>query len=325
MTQMTQRPPFGENSPHPGSRAADRVRHRTVQAGGLEVPILEAGSGPLVLCLHGFPDHAVSWTGLLDRLAQEGYWAVAPAQRGYWPGGAAPDGSYRAFSTGQDTLTLIEALGREQADLIGHDFGAVAAYAAASLDPTRVRKLVGMAVPYGPQLRTAFVTNGDQQRRSWYMFFFQTAMAEAAVALDDFAFIDRLWQEWSPGYELPDAERAALKETLRAPGVLTEILGYYRQLFTPPADEAALALQARSRRAITVPSLYLHGADDNCMSVELSDGMDDVFTNGLERIVVPGAGHFLHLEQPKTVADHILGFLNILQRPPTRSDAGSKA
>jgi pimeloyl-ACP methyl ester carboxylesterase len=115
MTPVAQRPPFGEDSPARGSQATDRVRHRTVQAGGLEVPILEAGSGPLVVCLHGFPDHAASWAGILDRLAQEGYWAVAPAQRGYWPGGAAPDGSYRISSTGQDVLALIEALGREQA------------------------------------------------------------------------------------------------------------------------------------------------------------------------------------------------------------------
>ncbi|MDX2600334.1 alpha/beta hydrolase [Streptomyces caniscabiei] len=310
MTQVTHRPPFGEDSPANGSRAVDRVRHRTVQAGGLEVPILEAGSGPLVLCLHGFPDHAASWTETLDRLAQEGYWAVAPAQRGYWPGGAAPDGSYLVSSTGQDALALIEALGREQADLIGHDFGAAAAYAAASLDPTRVRKLVGMSVPPARQLLTALATDGDQQRRSWYMFFFQTALAEAAVEQDDLAFIDRLWREWSPGYEPPEAERAALKETLRAPGVMTEILGYYRQLFTFPADEASRTLLARAIGDLTVPSLYLHGADDNCISVELSDGMDDLFTNGFERIVVPGAGHFPHLEQPKTVADHILGFLN---------------
>ncbi|MDX3233525.1 alpha/beta hydrolase [Streptomyces sp. ME19-01-6] len=313
MAPETQRPstqPSGGDSPTGGPSAGGLVRRRTVQAGGLEVPILEAGSGPLVLCLHGFPDHAASWVGILDRLAQDGYWAVAPAQRGYWPGGAATDGSYRASATGQDVLNLIEALGRERADLIGHDLGARAAYAAASLDATRVRKLVGMAVPYGPQLRTAWLTDGDQQRRSWYMFFFQTAMAEPAVVLNDFAFIDRLWQEWSPGYELPDAERSALKETLRAPGVLTETLGYYRQLFSPPTDEATRALEARASGAITVPSLYLHGADDNCMSVELSDGMNAVFKNGFERIVVPRAGHFLHLEQPKTVADHILSFLN---------------
>ena len=106
------------------SQATNRIRERTVRANGLDFPILEAGSGRLVLCLHGFPDHAQSWAHFLDRLAQEGYWAVAPALRGYWAGGAAPDGSYRALATGQDVLALIEALGAEQADLIGHDFGA---------------------------------------------------------------------------------------------------------------------------------------------------------------------------------------------------------
>jgi len=197
---------------------------RTVHANGLDFPILEAGSGPLVLCLHGFPDHAQNWQRLLDRLAGEGYWAVAPAMRGYWASGAAPDGSYRGWATGRDVLALIEALGRNQADVIGHDLGARAAYAAASLHASRVRKLVGMAVPYGSKLATALVADGDQQRRSWYMFFFQTRFAEIAIPLNDFAFIDRLWQEWSPGYVLPLAERAALKETLSQPEVLSQAL-----------------------------------------------------------------------------------------------------
>jgi pimeloyl-ACP methyl ester carboxylesterase len=145
MTQMPQRPPLGEKSPGGGSQGIDRVRHRTVQAGWREVPILEAGEGPLVVFLHGFPDDAASSAEFLDRFAQEGYWAVAPAHRGYWPGGAASDGSYDFASTGQDVLALIEALGREQADLVGHDFGTAAAYAAAGLDATGVRKLVAMA------------------------------------------------------------------------------------------------------------------------------------------------------------------------------------
>src|SRR6267154_2543595 len=117
----------------------------------------------------------------------------------------------------------------DQVRLIGHEFGARAGYAAASLAPTRVRKLVGLAVPHGPQLGTAFVANGDQQRRSWYMFYFQTRLAEAAVPLNDFAFIDRLWREWSPSYILPAAERAALNEMLGQPGVLSQTLAYYRQ------------------------------------------------------------------------------------------------
>jgi hypothetical protein len=95
-------------------------------------------------------------------------------------------------------------------------FGARAAYAAASLDATRVRKLVGLAVPYGKGLPTAFVADGDQQQRSWYMFFFQTRLAETAVQLNDFAFLDRLWREWSPGYVLPPADRSARREPFAA-------------------------------------------------------------------------------------------------------------
>jgi pimeloyl-ACP methyl ester carboxylesterase len=282
---------------------------RTVRANGLDFPILEAGDGPLVLCLHGFPDHAQSWIPVLDRLARAGYWAVAPALRGYWVGGAAPDGSYRASATGQDVLALIEALRAEQAVLIGHDLGARAAYAAASLDAALVRKLVGLAVPYGKGLTTAFVADGDQQRRSWYMFFFQTRLAEMAIQLNDFAFLDRLWREWSPGYVPPASDRSALKEAFGQPGILSQALAYYRQLFTPPSLPAAQALEALASRPIAVPTLYLHGAEDGCMSAQLSEGMEAMFTHGLERVVMPGVGHFLHLEQPDAVLDHILRFL----------------
>ena len=289
--------------------AFESLAHRTVRANGLDIPILEAGAGPLVLCLHGFPDHARTWAPILEHLARAGYWAVAPAQRGYWSGGAAPDQSYRASATGQDVLALIGALERDDADVIGHDLGARAGYAAASLDPDRVRRLVGMSVPHGTQLRPAFLADGDQQRRSWYMFFFQTALAEPAVQLDDFAFIDRLWREWSPGYELPASERSALKETLGQPGVLVETLGYYRQLFGSPRDEEFQELERRANAPINVPSLYLHGADDGCMSAELSLGMEKLFPGGLQRIVVPDVGHFLHLEQPDLITHHILAFL----------------
>ena len=283
-----------ENYPTTG-----HIRRRTVHANGLDFPILEAGNGPLVLCLHGFPDHAQSWIPFLDRLAREGYWV----------GGAAPDGSYRALATGQDVLSLIESLGAEQAVLVGHDLGARAAYAAASLDATRVRKLVGLAVPYGKGLSTAFVADGDQQRRSWYMFFFQTRLAEIAIQLNDFAFFDRLWREWSPGYVLAASDRSALNETFGQPGVLTQALAYYRQLFTPPSDPAVQALEALASGPIAVPSLYLHGTEDGCMSAQLSEGMEAMFTHGLERVVMSGVGHFLHLEQPDTVLSHVVRFL----------------
>jgi pimeloyl-ACP methyl ester carboxylesterase len=131
-----------------------------------------------------------------------------------------------------------------------------------------------------------------------------------AVPINDFAFIDRLWREWSPGYSLPAPERAALMEMLRQPGVLSQTLAYYRQLFAPPSDDPAeQAIETLASGVIEAPSLYLHGAEDGCMSADLSEGMEAVFKNGLQRIVLPGVGHFLHLEQPEEVAGRIVDFL----------------
>lgn len=286
------------------------LKEHTVHANGLDFPVIEAGEGPLVLLLHGFPDHARSWTNLIGRLADEGYRAVAPAMRGYWPQGAAPDGAYQSWATGGDALALIDALGAETATVIGHDWGASAAYAAAARAPERIDKLVTMAVPYGPQVGSAFVLDGDQQRRSWYMFFFQTPMSTMAVGANDFAFIDRLWSEWSPGYVLPDEDRAALKAMFAQPGVLEQTLSYYRQVFGAAAAKPEWAEQAaKSGGPISVPTLYLHGRNDGCMGVGLIEGMDALFPAGLRKVVIEDAGHFLQLEQPDQVAEEVLSFL----------------
>lgn len=286
------------------------LSQRTVRANGLDFPVIEAGEGPLVLCLHGFPDQARSWTPMIEALAAEGYHAVAPAMRGYWPAGKAPNGCYQPWATGGDAAALIEALGEQNATVIGHDWGAAAAYACARLAPERVSKLITMAVPFGPQVGAAILTDGDQQRRSWYMFFFQLPMAGMAAALNDFAFIDRLWAEWSPGYVLPDADRAALKAMFAQPGVLEETLAYYRQTFSPSAIKPEWAPMAeKASGQITMPTLYLHGANDGCIAASLADGMEAMFTAGLKKVIVPDAGHFLQLEQPRAVADEVLSFL----------------
>jgi pimeloyl-ACP methyl ester carboxylesterase len=101
----------------------------------------------------------------------------------------------------------------------------------------------------------------------------------------------------------------ALIETFKQPGVLPQTLAYYRQLFTPPPEAEAQALEARANGPIAVPTLYLHGEEDGCMSARLSDDMAAAFTKGFERVVMPGVGHFLHLEKPEAVLGHILPFL----------------
>jgi pimeloyl-ACP methyl ester carboxylesterase len=120
-----------------------------------------------------------------------------------------------------------------------------------------------------------------------------------------------LWQDWSPGWAYPPEEMEALKATFRHPGVAGAALGYYRCTLNPNNQDPALAdVQDRiSIAPIPVPTLYFHGARDGCIGVELVDGMEQFFPNGLEKVVVPDAGHFVHQEQPAAVNAKLLEFL----------------
>jgi pimeloyl-ACP methyl ester carboxylesterase len=287
------------------------LRAGSVRANGLSFSTLEAGDGPLLLCLHGFPDHAYTFRHQLPALAEAGYRAVAPFMRGYAPTAAAPDGRYQSAVLAHDALALIEALGHDDAVVFGHDWGSIAACGAAVLAPQRIRKLITAAVPHGPGVINAFLNDYDQQRRSWYMFFFQTPFAENAVAHDNFRFIERLWQDWSPGWSCPAEEMAALKETFAKPGVLDAALAYYRCTLNPAKQDPSLAeFQATmSLMPIDVPTLAIHGARDGCMGVELLAGMEAFFPRGVQKLIVEDAGHFVHQEQRQLVTKAILDFV----------------
>ena len=289
----------------------EQFRQGRVRANGLSFATLEAGDGPLVLCLHGFPDHARSFRHQLPALAAAGFRAVAPFMRGYAPSDVPPEGPYQSAALAQDAAALIEALGHDRAAVFGHDWGAVAAYGAAVLAPERVARLITAAVPHGTAFPTALLTNYEQQRRSWYMFFFQTPFADGAVPFDDFRFLERLWQDWSPGWTAPAAEIAALKDTFRKPGVLSAALAYYRETLNPANQHPGLAeLQARvGMSPIAARTLYIHGARDGCVGAELLEGMEQLFPQGLETLMVPDAGHFVHQERPDVVNAKLLEFL----------------
>ena len=280
----------------------------TIEANGLTFHYLEAGEGPTVLALHGFPDHARSYRHQMTALAAAGYRVVAPYLRGYAPT-EVPDGGYFGVpALAADAVALAQAFSHEPVILIGHDWGAAAAHSAAALSPESFSKLITIAVPYGPAFTESLVTSPQQQRRSWYMFYFQLPFAETAVALNDFAFIERLWQEWSPGWDYPRDELDSLKLTLGAPGVLTAALNYYRHTFNPPPNAPDLAAVTAPQQ-IQVPTLYIHGRNDGCIGVELADGMEAYFDKGLKRVVVEDAGHFVHQERPDEVNHLILEFL----------------
>ena len=282
-----------------------------VSANGVDFTCLEAGEGPLVLCLHGFPDHARTFRHQMRALADAGYRAVAPFMRGYAPTRAPANASFQTAALARDVAELIDALGGAPAFLVGHDWGAMAGYGAAVLFPEKVSRLVAMAVPYGPQLPLSLMTQYDQQRRSWYMFFFQLPIAEAALGYNNFEMVERLWRDWSPGWELPEEEMAALKATLSQPDTTSAAIGYYRALFNPEFQSPELAgdQQRLGADAVRVPTLYLQGAQDGCIGADLGDGMGRLFPAGLRQDLLPGCGHFLHQENPEEVNRLVLEFL----------------
>jgi pimeloyl-ACP methyl ester carboxylesterase len=282
-----------------------------VRANGLDFACIESGpaDGPLALCLHGFPDTAHTWRHLLPRLADAGYHAVAPFLRGYAPTEVPADGRYDTGTLALDASALHEALGGgSDSVLIGHDWGALITYPAIAHAPERWRRAVTLAVPPPASLGFGFF-DYHQLRRSWYVFVFQTPLAEMAVGLEDQVFLDRLWADWSPGYD-GSWDVARVKESIGAEANLSAAIGYYRAMFAgPPDDPAAASAQAAAEVVSPQPTLYLHGADDGCMGLEVIGPVTDHLGPGSELVVVEGAGHFLHLEQPEVVNDHILRFL----------------
>lgn len=290
---------------------ANTFREHQVKANGLNFTYIEEGEGPLLLCLHGFPDHALSFRPQLQAFSRLGYRVVAPYMRGYAPSDVPADGSYHSAALGQDVVGLIDALGGGHASVIGHDWGAVAAYSAAVLAPEKIEKLVTLAIPFGAGFGKALIVDPDQQRRSWYMFFFLSRFAETALAYQDFAFVDRLWSEWSPGFDLPAEDMEALKATFRKPGVAKATLNYYRHTFGLADDRPESAeWQARlNTDPVQVPTLYLHGADDGCIGSDVGGDFGSRFPAGLRQEIVTECGHFLHLEKPDAVNALISSFL----------------
>ena len=285
-----------------------------ITANGIDFVYLEAGpaDGPLALCLHGFPDHAPTWSHLMPRLADAGYHAVAPWLRGYAPTGLAPDDNYQTASLALDAIALADALaGEGDAVLIGHDWGAIVSYTTVGHRPDRFSKLVTMAVPHMGSMQATFLSP-VQLQRSFYMFVFLTPLAEMIVPANDYEFIDYLWSYWSPGLK-PDADyMRALKDTLASPGSTKAAIDYYRFMLGGLERDPALAeIEAASTGEMKIPTLYLHGIDCGCLGPESANEelMRHYFPAGLEMHFVADAGHFVHLDQPEVVNDLVLDFL----------------
>jgi pimeloyl-ACP methyl ester carboxylesterase len=258
--------------------------------------------GTLVVCVHGFPDQPATFRPLAAILAREGFRVVAPWLRGYAP--SPLEGPYGMARVAADLVAIARALSPSRpAMLVGHDWGAVAAYEALAYHPGAFARAVTLAVPHPLAFAYNAVRSPAQLRRSWYMAFLNVPGSGHLVGRHDFAFVDRLWRDWSPGFTPAPAYMRALKECL-ARSMPAPIL-YYRAL----AREAPGRLRAAPPPLIDVPTLYLHGADDGCIGAELADGQDRFFRARLRSSTVARAGHFLQLEAPGEVGREVLDWL----------------
>jgi pimeloyl-ACP methyl ester carboxylesterase len=277
---------------------ANDVTFRYLSAGPAE--------GPLALCLHGFPDSAHTWRHLLPALAGAGFRAVAPFMRGYAPTGIPADGAYQTGALAADANALHQALGgSDDAVLIGHDWGAAATYGATASAPDRWRRAVVMSLPPLEAVLSGFFSY-DQLKRSFYIFLFQTALAETALTR---SFVEGLWRDWSPGYDAA-ADVVHVMDCLGTPAHVAAAIGYYRAMFDPSLHvERYAAEQEATTKVASQPHLYLHGARDGCLDVELVKEAGRHLPAGSRVEIVEEAGHFLHVERPAEVAARALAWL----------------
>jgi pimeloyl-ACP methyl ester carboxylesterase len=271
---------------------------------------------PIALCLHGFPDTAHGWRAVAPQLAAAGWRVVAPFMRGYAPSTIPSDGSYHIGALMDDAVRVLDAVGRTGRDVIvGHDWGAIAAAGLAAMPDSPFRKAVIMSVPLAaafqrmrrvPDVGRLATQLPRQLARSWYIMYFQLPLLPERSA----SWLPRrLWRHWSPGY-YPGEDLRHVDAAIGTPESWRAALGPYRATVRntrPPGHYAELHRHWLS--APTLPTLYLHGADDGCVTPAYSEWVKKIVPPGSAVQIVEHAGHFLQLEQPDVVAGYILDFL----------------
>jgi len=325
---------------------ATELESRTVPVEGGRIHLVEQGRGPLVLMVHGFPESWYSWRHQLAALADAGFRAVAPDQRGYG-GTTRPDAidRYTLLDLVGDVVGLIDALGGGKAIVVGHDWGAPVAWHTALLRPDRVAGVAGLSVPFTPRMpvspmsmwREAF---GD---RFYQVYFQEPGVAERELEADVLETMRRLLIGASGDRPRPDGDGERLPagvlpdgggflDVLRAtdelPGWLTaQDLDFYAREFERTGFAGGLNWYRNQDRnwellapwqgaVVTPPALYVAGTRDPVVEFP---GMDRLLPNLrmfvpnlLDSVLLDGCGHWTQQERPDEVNEALLEFLSSL-------------
>ena len=316
------------------------IRHRSVEANGIMIHVAEAGSGPLVVMCHGFPESWYSWRHQLVALAEAGYHAVAPAMRGYGRTDAPQEiEAYTLLHLVGDMVGVVRALGESQAVIAGHDWGAPVAWHAALLRPDMFRAVIGLSVPFRPRgsvRPTTMMPKTDDAM--FYQLYFQTpGLAEAELVRDVRSTMRRLAYTGSGAVEggggifMVPRDGGFLTHTIdpeTLPAWLSEAdIDFYTAEFKRTGFRGGLnwyrnidrnweLLAPFAGALVTVPALFVAGDRD---LVVRFPGMDQLIPNlskfvpRLTRtVLLAGCGHWTQQERPAEVNAAMLEFLKTL-------------
>ncbi|MDD7938467.1 alpha/beta fold hydrolase [Actinomycetospora lutea] len=267
--------------------------------GALRFDVTEYGDadGEPVLLLHGFPQTAASWEPVARRLADAGYRVLAPDQRGYSPG-ARPQGrrAYRVEELVDDVVALADVAGADTVHLVGHDWGAVVAWALAALHPERVRMLTAVSVPHPAAFVRAMATS-RQVALSWYMYFFQLPGA-AERLLGRPGGLAAAARRAGQSRERAHRDEAALAAKGGLRPALTGAINWYRAI--PFWEHKGLQL------SVGVPTLLVWSDGDVAISRTAVDGTPRWVTGPYRLEVLSGVSHWIPDETPDRLADLVL-------------------
>jgi pimeloyl-ACP methyl ester carboxylesterase len=278
------------------------ISHRFLQLEEVRIHYVDAGSGPLVVLLHGFPEFWFTWRLLIPALAEAGFHVVAPDLRGY-NSSSKPHGvrAYGIRSLVADVSGLIASLGHERAHVIGHDWGAGIAWSFAMQHPEQLARLAVLNGPH-PERLLRGMRNPAQLAKSWYMFYFQLPwLPEALIRKDDYAFLlDALRDEPSRKGAYDARDLARYLESFRQPGALEAMLNYYRAMFRPGTR--------LPMRTVDAQTLVLWGEQDPHLARELAQPERSLVPNARVEYL-PDATHWVQHDSPERVSELLIQFL----------------
>ena len=286
----------------------------SVKTALLDIAYRESGNraAPAVVLLHGFPDDALCWNRITPVLISAGFRVLAPYLRGFGATRFLRDDTQRSgqiAALGQDLIEFADALDLQRYILVGHDWGARAAYLAAAFTPERVRALVALSVGYATSTPATQISIA-QAHQYWYQWYFATERGRNALADDRRAFCKYLWQVWAPSWRFEDEEFDATAAAFDNPDFVDVAIHSYRQRWGFAEDDpryASVQRRMAENPPIAVPTAMLHGAEDGATRPETSTDKERYFTTSYRREVLPGVGHMIQREAPQAVIDAVLG------------------